>query len=248
MSDYLTIADLKKVYLVTFDARVKWRNILLVLDVSPATINNVGTKWRDNPDDCYREGLSEWLIGGERSWEDVMGALSSPIVGHVHIARTIERDHVQSTGASHLTTQKFQDGSLTGSSDTVEAMKRESKDTQPLKKGPPPRELRPPLTLKWRRRGKDMPIKMGGSIQSVVIGDTVYVGGGAADNDRDECTVMKLEQDQWTELPEYTTKWFAMTTLANRLVLVGGRDPLTKKKLINLQPFIQGNGLTRTHQ
>ena len=30
-----------------------------------------------------------------------------------------------------------------------------------------------------------MPIKMGTSVQSVVIGDTVYVGGGFAVNDRD---------------------------------------------------------------
>ncbi len=108
MSDYLTIEDLKKVYLVTFDARVKWRNILLVLDVSPATINNVGTNCRDNPEDCYREGLSEWLKGGERSWEDVVKALSSPIVGHSDIARTIERDHLQSTGASNPKKMKLQ--------------------------------------------------------------------------------------------------------------------------------------------
>ena len=59
--------------------------------------------------------------------------------------------------------------------------------------GPPPRELRPPLTLKWRRGIKDMPITMGYSVQSVVIGDTVYVGGGFADNDCDMCIVMKLE-------------------------------------------------------
>ncbi|XP_064389608.1 uncharacterized protein LOC135337594 isoform X5 [Halichondria panicea] len=92
---------------------------------------------------------------------------------------------------------------------------------QQQRQDPPPRELRPPLTLKWRR-GKDMPIKMGYTVQSAVIGDTVYVGGGSADNDR---TVMKLEQDQWTKLPKYTAKWFGMTSLANRLVLVGGRDP-----------------------
>ncbi|XP_064407491.1 uncharacterized protein LOC135352241 isoform X2 [Halichondria panicea] len=141
----------------------------------------------------------------------------------------------------------------TRGSDTLEATKRESKDTQPVKKahreqiehkdaelvrrdaiiqqqrqGPPSKELRPPLTLKWRR-GKDMPIKMDGSVQSVVIGDTVYVGGGIADNDRDMCTVVKLEQDQWTKLPEYTAKWFAMTSLANQLVLVGGTDPRNNK-------------------
>ncbi len=69
-----------------------------------------------------------------------------------------------------------------------------------------------------------MPIKMSGPVQSVVISDTVYVGGGDAGNVRDICTVMKLERDQWTKLPEYTAMSFAMTSLTNRLVLVGGRD------------------------
>ena len=71
MSDYLTIADLKRLYLVTFDARIKWRNILLILDIPSDTIDSIGR-------DC---------------WEDVVKALSSPIVGEVHIAKTIEKDH-----------------------------------------------------------------------------------------------------------------------------------------------------------
>ncbi len=37
-----------------------------------------------------------------------------------------------------------------------------------------------------------------------------------------------IEQDQWTKLPEYTAKWFGMTSVANRLVLVGGRVRDTK--------------------
>ncbi len=85
-----------------------------------------------------------------------------------------------------------------------------------------------------------MPIKMGDSVQSVVIGDTVYVGGGFAVNDRDRCTVMKLEQDQWTKLPEYTAKYFAMTSLANRLVLVGGNNPRNKKRTNQLAVFESG--------
>ncbi len=109
--------------------------------------------------------------------------------------------------------------------------------------GPPPGELRPPLTLKWRR-GKNMPIKMGTTVQSVVVGDTVYVGGGGAGigigNDRDECTVIKLEKDQWTKLPEYTAKYFAMTSLANRLVLVGGRDPKNSKRTNQIGIFESG--------
>ncbi len=85
-----------------------------------------------------------------------------------------------------------------------------------------------------------MPIRMGTSIQSVVISETVYVGGGFADNDRDNCTVMKLEHDQWTKLPEYTAMWFAMTSLANRLLLVGGRDPRNIKRTNQLSVFKSG--------
>ncbi len=103
MSDYLTIADLGDLYIETFDARIKWRNFLLVLKISSDTIDSIGTKWQDNPDDCYREGLKEWLKGEERSWEDVVKALCSPIVGYSYIARTIERDHLQSTGSSNPT-------------------------------------------------------------------------------------------------------------------------------------------------
>ncbi len=85
-----------------------------------------------------------------------------------------------------------------------------------------------------------MPIKMGRSVQSVVIGDTVYVCGGNARNNRDNCTVMKLEHDQWTKLPEYTARYFAMTSLANRLVLVGGWDPRNKKPTDQLSVFKSG--------
>ena len=85
-----------------------------------------------------------------------------------------------------------------------------------------------------------MPIKMSSSVQSVVIGDTVYVGGGNAYEDDHDRTVMKLEQDQWTKLPVHTAKWFAMTSLANRLVLVGGFYPRNSKLTNQLSIFESG--------
>ncbi len=60
MSNYLTDNDLGKLYSATFDAQTKWRNILLALEISSATIDSISTKWHDDPDDCYREGLLEW--------------------------------------------------------------------------------------------------------------------------------------------------------------------------------------------
>ena len=92
----ITVSDLKKVYIATFEARYKWRNILLTLELSRATIDSIGTKFHDNPEDCLREGLSEWLINGERSWEDLVEALSSPIVSLKDIAMAIEREYTKS--------------------------------------------------------------------------------------------------------------------------------------------------------
>lgn len=103
----LTVADLKDVYVATFHARNKWRNILLHLEVPPTTINSIGVAWGNNPDDCYREGLSEWLTSGNRSWKDVVDALSSPIVDHSDIAKTIEQGHIHSSETPAKTSGKL---------------------------------------------------------------------------------------------------------------------------------------------
>ena len=88
----ITISDLRKVYKATFEARNKWKNILLELEISSATIDSIGKSFQDNPEECYREGLKEWLVGGERSMGDLVEALSSPTVGHRDIATLMESD------------------------------------------------------------------------------------------------------------------------------------------------------------
>ena len=75
-------------------------------------------------------------------------------------------------------------------------------------------------------RGPDMPVAMSGYIQSVQINDTVYVGGGWTDRREDHYIVMAYNKQscQWHTLSPYTTRAFAMTTINNKLVLVGGRN------------------------
>ena len=89
-----------------------------------------------------------------------------------------------------------------------------------------------------------MPVKMGGAVQSVLIRDLkcVYVGGGFTDNDHDSCTVMKLDlhHDTWTKLPQYSVMWFAMTSSANRLVLVGGCEQVTLNPTNQIAMFASG--------
>ncbi|XP_064389593.1 uncharacterized protein LOC135337585 isoform X3 [Halichondria panicea] len=167
-----------------------------------------------------------------------------PSARDIYVSLTRDSDSVEATKRETLLVEKFEDfhqrSHVQSHMEQIEhkdaELVRRDAIIQQQRQGPPPRELRPPLTLKWRR-GKDMPIKMSYSVQSVVIGDTVYVGGGNAVSDRDKCTVMKLEQDQWTKLPEYTAQWFAMTSLANRLVLVGGHDTRNNKQTNQLSIF-----------
>ena len=80
-----------------------------------------------------------------------------------------------------------------------------------------------PLQLDWRR-GPDMLFSTSGYIQSVEVDGTVYVGGGYVYEDKDGYTVMAYDMQscKWHTLPPYSAREFAMTTINNKLILVGG--------------------------
>ena len=80
-----------------------------------------------------------------------------------------------------------------------------------------------PLQLDWRH-GPDMPFAMYDCIQSVEVEGTVYVGGGSAYETSNNYIVMAYDTQSctWNTLPPYSAKWFAMTSIHNKLVLVGG--------------------------
>ena len=98
------------------------------------------------------------------------------------------------------------------------------------------------LTLEWRK-GNDMPIQMGYTIQSVVIGNAVYVGGGSAQSDVDRCTILKLDlrRYQWSKLAQHYTKWFAMTSHRNQLLLIGGQDVEANRRSNQITAFESGH-------
>ncbi len=87
-----------------------------------------------------------------------------------------------------------------------------------------------------------MPVAMSDYIQSVEINDTVYVGGGYTDRDENYYIVMAYNKQscQWHTLPPYSTREFAMTTINNKLVVVGGRnrDNYDSSELGEWQPDI----------
>ena len=87
-----------------------------------------------------------------------------------------------------------------------------------------------PLLLDWMR-GPDMPFAMDNHIQSVEVEGTVYVGGGDADKTNNMYIVMAYDTQsyKWHTLPPYSAEKFAMTTIHNKLVLVGGRHHLYRE-------------------
>ena len=78
-----------------------------------------------------------------------------------------------------------------------------------------------------------MPFAMTYFIQSVLVQETVYFGGGDADPiDRDHIVhpmdtrfivlAYNTTTGNWTELPRYKTCYFGMTKINNQLIIVGG--------------------------
>lgn len=65
-----------------------------------------------------------------------------------------------------------------------------------------------------------MPFAMAGYVQSVVIHDTVYVGGGFTGAGRGN--IVMAYNGKWILLPSYVARDFAMTKIGNQLVLVSG--------------------------
>ncbi len=70
-----------------------------------------------------------------------------------------------------------------------------------------------------------MPSAMCGYIQSVLVDEVVYVGGGHTFREND-CIVMTYDthSGRWGTLPPYRTRSFGMTVIRDQLVLVGGKD------------------------
>ena len=88
-----------------------------------------------------------------------------------------------------------------------------------------------PLKLTWDH-GPYLPFVMSRYIQSVVTEGRLYVGGGSRNfSDR---IVMEYNGREWATLPPYAMVSFAMTAIANQLVLVGGWEYAGYSKVLGV--------------
>ena len=78
-----------------------------------------------------------------------------------------------------------------------------------------------------------MPFAVPGNIQSVLIQEMMHVGGGRASLGNGYIVMTyNIISRKWSQLPEYTARWFAMTVIHDKLTLVGGYDH--KYKVTNI--------------
>ena len=86
----LGTSDLRKVYKAAWDARTKWYNVGLELDIDSATLDSIKAN-NDNVEDRFRAMLTTWLraVNPRPTLAALAEALRSPTVGYGHLAEQI---------------------------------------------------------------------------------------------------------------------------------------------------------------
>ena len=86
-------------------------------------------------------------------------------------------------------------------------------------------ELESRLELDWKMKS-EMPFGISVYPQLAVLKEKVYIGGGntPSDKERHEVIVYDPQNDTYDKLPPYTCKYFAMTVMGDKLILIGGEQ------------------------
>ena len=96
---YLTLDDLKGIQNSTWDARAKWFNLGVQLNVKPTSLEAIQQNNKDHPDKCMTEMLIVWLkLSNPRpTWSSLVTALKQETVGREDLADRIDRQHLKCT-------------------------------------------------------------------------------------------------------------------------------------------------------
>ena len=88
---FLTIQDIKRVRRACWEARLKWIDIGIELDLNKSDLEAIQQKYNGDVTSCFTEMLSQWLRQVPLpNWEALITALSRPAVGHQSLAMSLE--------------------------------------------------------------------------------------------------------------------------------------------------------------
>lgn len=84
-----------------------------------------------------------------------------------------------------------------------------------------PHPCQPGATLTWSERCADLPVPMYHA-EALVMGNTVYAGGGCAKDYNNTIFACNIALDTWKSLPPCPVSYFGLAKLEERLIALGG--------------------------
>ena len=96
MIGHLTPRDLKTVRTEIWEARLKWCDIGIELELNKSDLDTIQQNYTET-NKCFNEMLCEWLkrIDLQPNWSSLVNALSAPAVGLGHLAEKVKIKHVR---------------------------------------------------------------------------------------------------------------------------------------------------------
>ena len=88
---------MKTVRNALWEARAKWYNIGVELDVETYTLDAISTDCQRKVEDCFTKLLIKWLdrVKPQPSWSALVEALESPTVDHLSLADKIRSKYMK---------------------------------------------------------------------------------------------------------------------------------------------------------
>ena len=81
-TDFLEEKKLFKVFEGISDTKSQWKNIGRALGLSSSVLDGIEKKNDTNQQDCLYDMLEKWIATGKATFEDLLSALESKLVGY----------------------------------------------------------------------------------------------------------------------------------------------------------------------
>ena len=227
----LSINDLGLVCETVYEARTNAYEIGLILKVTVDTLDSIKEQY-SNPSDKLREVLKTWLrTASKPTWQDILDALRSCMVGQPKLASDIEakykhRTTVETAHVSRDTIPNVLPQQPTTADTQVHTLQHElqTKDQQlqPMKRPRPP----PPKTVMQQKAIRDMRWQ-----KESKAPEKMYRGSAAADSNMayfhgdGSTTVYSYDSNtrEWRRLPATPHKYSTLVVVHHVLTMVGGQ-------------------------
>ena len=94
LPDRLSVDDLADVQRKLYAVKTDWYNLGLELGQRVSTLDSIDTKYNNDPSQCFRHVLKEWLKGVNPppTWQAMVNALKSPTVAQPQVAEQIQTE------------------------------------------------------------------------------------------------------------------------------------------------------------